>query len=75
MRLRYRKTEIGEGDWLRIAEEAYNAHWQHLRACASIRGPSLRGVEWRFLSPEWRDSWVAACKTIREALKPYGDLQ
>lgn len=75
MSLGYGKTEMGEGDWLRIAEEAYNAHWQHLRATRALVDKPVRGVEWRFLTPEWRDAWVTACKTTREALKPYSGLK
>ncbi len=58
-------THLGEGDWLEIAEHAYNA-WL---GCYIFRHVAHPDITWHELSPVDRDAWVAAVKETAEQLK------
>ena len=59
----YQQSELGEGDWLRIAEEAYKAYSEHLNYAHDC-DPG----EWDDMEEMDQEGWVAAVKATSEEL-------
>ena len=60
----HNQTELGESDWLALAEAAYKAYYDHL-----LHVHSCEPCTWDELDEMDRDGWTEAVKETAEQLK------
>lgn len=66
-----KQTELGEGDWMTIAEAAYKAHWEQVMAThPNHRTP----LAWSDESRAKQQGWVVAVKATAEMLRKWRGL-
>ena len=64
-----RQTELGEGDWLVVAEAAYNAWHTQMDLMDTAYSRRSERTPWQDLDADKRSPWVASVKETYEKLR------